>query len=119
WETTFQLDEGPVGRRLNRYDEFGRLVRTFSTDGDGLERDLEVYSYNEDGRKTKLPSSKTREPAGQSTMSRVPNRRTAPRVSQRSLPSTMIANSPARGYSTMTLALWSYVSSYHEMMQAG
>jgi hypothetical protein len=53
-ETTFQLDEGPIGRRLNRYDELGRLVRTLSTDGDGLELDFEAYSYNEDGRKTKL-----------------------------------------------------------------
>ena len=53
-ETTFQLDERPNGGRLNRYDESGRLVRTLITDGDGLERDFEVYSYNEDGRKTKL-----------------------------------------------------------------
>jgi YD repeat-containing protein len=53
-ETTFQLDERPTGGRLNRYDESGRLVRTLITDGDGLERDFEVYSYNEDGRKTKL-----------------------------------------------------------------
>ena len=46
-ETTFQLDEGPTGRRLNLYDELGRLVRTLSTEGDGLERDIEVYSYND------------------------------------------------------------------------
>jgi YD repeat-containing protein len=39
-ETTFQLDEGPIYRRLNRYDELGRLVRTLSTDSEGLERDF-------------------------------------------------------------------------------
>jgi YD repeat-containing protein len=53
-ESTFQLDEGPIDRRLNRYDELGRLVRTLSTDGEGQERDFEVCSYNEDGRRTKV-----------------------------------------------------------------
>src|SRR5438105_3856258 len=53
-ESTFQLDDGPITKNVYRYDDLGRIVRNFRVDGEGIEREAEIYSYGPDGRKTRL-----------------------------------------------------------------
>jgi hypothetical protein len=52
----FQLNDAPAGERVYRYDSQGRLSRTFSLDEKGVELELETYSYDSAGFKTKLQS---------------------------------------------------------------
>src|SRR5262249_10356337 len=54
FESTFQLDDGPIGKRVYRYEELGRIARNIRIDGEEIERETEIYSYGPDGRKTKV-----------------------------------------------------------------
>jgi hypothetical protein len=48
------MNDGPVGRTVYVYDEGGRPIRTAYVGQDGTCRDVEVYSYDSDGRRMKV-----------------------------------------------------------------
>jgi hypothetical protein len=52
-ESTFQLDNGPISKTVSRYDESGRITQTAAVAENGIEQKVEIYSYDNDGRKTK------------------------------------------------------------------
>ncbi len=53
-ESNFWLNDGPIDRSLYSYDEAGRHVRTVHLGHDGTQTDLEICSYDADGKKTKV-----------------------------------------------------------------
>jgi hypothetical protein len=53
-ESGFQMDAGPISRTIHRYDNAGRLTQTLAVDGDGVERQSEICSYDDQGRKTRI-----------------------------------------------------------------
>lgn len=48
------MNDEPIVRIVCLYDEGGRPNRTMRLDREGVQNDLEVYSYDADGRKTKV-----------------------------------------------------------------
>lgn len=48
------MGDGPVGRTVYVYDQGGRPIRTTHRGPDGTSTDVEIYSYDSDGRKTKV-----------------------------------------------------------------
>ena len=48
------MNDGPIGRTVYVYDESGRPIRTTYLGQDGTGRDMEVYSYDSDGWRTKV-----------------------------------------------------------------
>ena len=53
-ETNSWLNDEPIDRALYFYDEAGRHVRTVQQSRDGVQTDLEICSYDADGKKTKV-----------------------------------------------------------------
>ncbi len=53
-ESAFQQNDGPIATTVHRYDKLGRLVQKIFRDGSGTERESEIYTYDDGGRKTKL-----------------------------------------------------------------
>ena len=53
-ESNSWMNDGPIDRSVYSYDEAGRHIRTMRLDHDGTQADLEVCSYDADGRKTKV-----------------------------------------------------------------
>jgi uncharacterized protein RhaS with RHS repeats len=53
-ETRFSMNDGPAGKSLYFYDERGRLTRMVGVDPDGTEREVEAYTYGQDGKRTKI-----------------------------------------------------------------
>jgi hypothetical protein len=60
-EANFWMNDGPVDRMVYFYDEAGRHIRTMRLNHDGTQADLEVCSYDADGRKTKVQFLLSRE----------------------------------------------------------
>ena len=48
------MDGGPITRNIHSYDESGRLTGIVSVDPDGTESESETYTYNQDGKRTKV-----------------------------------------------------------------
>jgi len=53
-ESQFQFNNGPVTKRRYSYNDLGRLIRSMFVDENNIERDYEVYTYDNAGRKTNL-----------------------------------------------------------------
>ena len=53
-ESQSRMDEGPASKVVYSYDAAGRHVRTVQVNPDGVEREIEVYTYDDRGRKTEL-----------------------------------------------------------------
>ncbi len=53
-ESNSWMNDGPIDRTVYVYDECGRPIRATHLGHDGTERDVEVCSYDADGRKTKV-----------------------------------------------------------------
>ena len=48
------MNDGPIDRTVHVYDEGGRPIRATHLGHDGTDMDVEAYSYDSDGRKTKV-----------------------------------------------------------------
>lgn len=64
-EFNFWSDEGAVNKTMYLYDDSGRHLRTISSDGDGIAKDVELSKYDGDGQHAKvrflsLPLSESR-----------------------------------------------------------
>ena len=53
-ESNSWMNDEPINRIVYLYEETGRLIRATRLDGNGTRKDVEVYSYDVDGRKTKV-----------------------------------------------------------------
>jgi hypothetical protein len=53
-ESSSSMNDGPIDRTVYVYDEGGRPIRTTHLGHDGTRTDVEVCSYDVDGRKTKV-----------------------------------------------------------------
>ena len=53
-ESQSRMDEGSASKVVYSYDAAGRHVRTVQVNPDGVEREIEVYTYDDRGRKTEL-----------------------------------------------------------------
>jgi hypothetical protein len=53
-ESNSWMNDGPIDRTLYLYDEDRRLTRTTHLRQDGTRTDVEVFSYDADGKKTKV-----------------------------------------------------------------
>lgn len=53
-ESSFQLGDGPIDRTVYSYDEAGRHVRTVKVGHDGTEKEIEICTYDSEGKKTKV-----------------------------------------------------------------
>ena len=61
-EALSQMDDRPIHQNIYLYDDSGRLVRVISVDENGVQRDSEIHSYDEAGRKTKVVIPPRHEP---------------------------------------------------------
>ena len=52
-EVRFEMDRAPPSKMIYSYDERGWQARVVGVDRDGTERELDAYSYGQDGKKTK------------------------------------------------------------------
>ena len=53
-ESNSWMNDEPINRIVYLHDETGRPIRATHLDSNGTRKDLEVYSYDVDGRKTKV-----------------------------------------------------------------
>jgi hypothetical protein len=60
-ESRSWMNDGPIDRTVYVYDESGRPIRARHLDHDGTEWDVEVYSYDADGKMTKVQFLQIRE----------------------------------------------------------